>query len=123
MQPGYICGHEGTGIVAEVGDAVANFKRGDHVIAPFTISWYHSPFQPWKDDEINLCPSGVCFNCTRGITGRCAKGKSFGTPVLDGSQAEYFRVPMADTTLFHAPPESADLGELPILMTDIFATG
>jgi threonine dehydrogenase-like Zn-dependent dehydrogenase len=39
MQPGYICGHEGMGIVHEVGSEVRNFKKGDNVIAPFTISW------------------------------------------------------------------------------------
>lgn len=65
--------------------------------------------------------SGTCENCSRGITGRCMVGKSFGTPALDGSQAQYFRVPLADSTLFHAPHE--DLGEDLVLMSDIFATG
>jgi alcohol dehydrogenase len=41
---------------------------------------------------------------------------------LDGSQAQYFRVPLADTTLYHLPTEG-DLGELLIMMTDIFPTG
>jgi len=50
------------------------------------------------------------------------KGKSFGSVALDGSQAEYFRVPMADSTLFHVPMQD-DLGELVIMMTDIFPTG
>ncbi|KAF9893415.1 hypothetical protein FE257_010727 [Aspergillus nanangensis] len=104
MEPGYICGHEGMGIVCEVGSAVQKFKKGDQVVAPFTIS------------------CGDCFHCKRGITGRCVKGKSFGSVALDGSQAEYFRVPLADTTLFPIPTEG-DLGELPILMTDIFPTG
>jgi threonine dehydrogenase-like Zn-dependent dehydrogenase len=40
MEPGYICGHEGTGIVHEVGDSVKNFKKGDRVIAPFLTCWY-----------------------------------------------------------------------------------
>lgn len=66
--------------------------------------------------------SGECFNCKRGITGRCVKGKSFGSVALDGSQAQYFRVPLADTTLFPSPTDY-DLGELLILMTDIFPTG
>ncbi|KAJ2972282.1 hypothetical protein NQ176_g7246 [Zarea fungicola] len=104
MLPGYICGHEGTGIIAEVGSAVKNFKKGDHVIAPFSIS------------------CGECFHCKRGVTGRCAKGQSFGSMALDGSQAQYFRAPLADATLFPAPTE-AGLEELLILMTDIFPTG
>lgn len=41
---------------------------------------------------------------------------------LDGSQAQYFRAPLADATLFPAPTE-AGLEELLILMTDIFPTG
>ena len=40
MEPGYICGHEGMGIIHEVGKGVKEFKVGDYVIAPFTISWY-----------------------------------------------------------------------------------
>ena len=39
MQPGYVCGHEGMGIIHEVGSEVRNFGLGDRVIAPFTISW------------------------------------------------------------------------------------
>jgi threonine dehydrogenase-like Zn-dependent dehydrogenase len=41
---------------------------------------------------------------------------------MDGSQAQYFKVPLADTSLYLMPRE-ADLGELAILMTDIFPTG
>lgn len=39
MKPGYICGHEGTGLISEVGDKVKNFKKGDHVVVPFLVSW------------------------------------------------------------------------------------
>jgi len=39
MEPGYVCGHEGMGVVHEVGSEVKIFKKGDRVIAPFTISW------------------------------------------------------------------------------------
>lgn len=66
--------------------------------------------------------SGECFNCKRGIHGRCTKGVNYGNNALDGSQAQYFRVPLADTSLYHLPAD-ADLGELAILMTDIFPTG
>jgi threonine dehydrogenase-like Zn-dependent dehydrogenase len=64
--------------------------------------------------------SGHCFFCTHGFSARCANGELFGSTQLDGSQAEYFRVPMADTTLSLAPTE---LGEELILMADIFPTG
>ncbi|KAH8586245.1 chaperonin 10-like protein [Bisporella sp. PMI_857] len=104
MEPGYICGHEGMGFIHKVGSEVKNFAEGDYVIAPFTVS------------------CGECFHCMRGMTGRCSKSKSFGSVALDGSQAQYFRVPLADTTLFHVPKEE-NLGELMILMTDIFPTG
>lgn len=40
MEPGYICGHEGVGIVHEVGHEVRKFVKGDRVIAPFYTSWY-----------------------------------------------------------------------------------
>jgi D-arabinose 1-dehydrogenase-like Zn-dependent alcohol dehydrogenase len=39
MQPGYITGHEGYGVVQEVGSQVKKFKKGDRVIAPFLTSW------------------------------------------------------------------------------------
>ncbi|VUC32175.1 unnamed protein product [Clonostachys rosea] len=39
MQPGYVCGHEGIGIVHEVGSSVTKYVKGDHVIVPFLSSW------------------------------------------------------------------------------------
>ena len=36
---GFIMGHEFTGVVSEVGDSVKNFKKGDKVVSPFTVSW------------------------------------------------------------------------------------
>ncbi|RSL90292.1 hypothetical protein CEP51_000808 [Fusarium floridanum] len=104
MQPGYVCGHEGIGIVHEIGSEVKKFAKGDRVIVPFLVS------------------CGECFHCQRGVHGRCKKGRNFGGPLLDGSQAQYFKVPLADSTLYNLPQE-ADLGELAILMTDIFPTG
>ncbi|RFU28953.1 hypothetical protein B7463_g7394, partial [Scytalidium lignicola] len=100
--PGYITGHEGAGIVDQVGVDVKKFKKGDYVVVPFTATCGH------------------CYFCTHGFSSRCSNGELFGSPQLDGSQAEYFRVPMADTTLSLAPTE---LGEELILMADIFPTG
>lgn len=36
----FIMGHEFTGTVEEVGSAVKNFKKGDQIVSPFTVSWY-----------------------------------------------------------------------------------
>lgn len=96
-------GHEFTGEVAEVGSDVRLFRIGDQVVSPFTVS------------------CGVCFYCARGFSSRCSRGKLFGTAVLDGGQAEYVRVPLADSTLFHAP-STIDQKKL-VLMADIFPTG
>lgn len=96
-------GHEFTGEVVETGPAVRNFRKGDRVVSPFTIS------------------CGECFYCARGCSSRCAKGKLFGSAVLDGGQAEYVRVPLADGTLV-AAPAAVDEKKL-VLMADIFPTG
>jgi threonine dehydrogenase-like Zn-dependent dehydrogenase len=96
-------GHEFTGEVLEIGPAVSNFKKGDRVVSPFTLS------------------CGECFYCARECSSRCAKGKLFGSAVLDGGQAEYVRVPLADGTLV-AAPAAVDEKKL-VLMADIFPTG
>ena len=58
-----------------------------------------------------------CFYCKNGETSRCEKGLLFGCPFLDGAQAEYVRVPLADGTLFLRPPEIPE--EVAVLMADI----
>jgi len=96
-------GHEFTGEVVETGTDVKAFKKGDRVVSPFTVS------------------CGSCFYCAGGFTSRCARGKLYGTAVLDGGQAEYVRIPLADSTLCHAPA-TIDEKKL-VLMADIFPTG
>ncbi|CAG8125760.1 unnamed protein product [Penicillium olsonii] len=96
-------GHEFTGAVAEIGSEVTKFKQGDLVVSPFTVS------------------CGSCFYCLRGYSSRCSKCLLYGSAVLDGGQAEYVRIPLADSTLFHSPPE-IDESKL-VLMADIFPTG
>ena len=99
----FIMGHETTGEVIELGSAVKVHKIGDIVVMPFTLS------------------CGACFYCTRGFSSRCTKGLLFGSSLLDGGQAEYMRVPLADGTAVTAPPgiEEKKL----VLMADIFPTG
>lgn len=96
-------GHEFTGSVVEVGNEVNDIKVGDTIVSPFTVS------------------CNDCFYCRRGCTSRCTKSLLFGTAALDGAQAEYVRVPLADTTLFRAPKQISE--ESLVLMADIFPTG
>ncbi|TPX12122.1 uncharacterized protein E0L32_007237 [Thyridium curvatum] len=100
---GFIMGHEFTGEVVEAGSAVKTLEVGDKVVVPFTTS------------------CGECFYCKLGASARCANGLLFGCAKLDGGQAEYVRVPLADGTAVKAPAEVDDRAL--ILMGDIFPTG
>ncbi|KUL91352.1 hypothetical protein ZTR_01486 [Talaromyces verruculosus] len=100
---GFIMGHEFTGTVVEKGDDVKTLAIGDVIVSPFTTS------------------CGTCFYCKQGFSSRCAKSLLFGCPLLDGGQAEYARVPYADTTVSKAP-EGID-EKLLVLMADIYPTG
>ena len=96
-------GHEFTGRVHEIGSSVKNFKKDDHVVCPFTTS------------------CGECFYCKHGFSSRCVESQLFGSTGLDGAQAEYVRVPLADSTAVKAPDGIKD--EALVLMADIFPTG
>ncbi|KAE8338721.1 hypothetical protein BDV24DRAFT_137552 [Aspergillus arachidicola] len=100
---GFVMGHEFTGEIVEVGSAVRGFKVGDLVVSPFTVN------------------CGECFYCARKCSSRCAKGKLYGSVMLDGGQADYARVPSADSTLV-AAPAAVDEKKL-VLMADILPTG
>lgn len=107
LDDGTVMGHELVGIVAETGGAVKNFYKGSRVLSPFTTS------------------CGECYYCQIGLTCRCEKGNLFGWVQqgngLHGAQAQYIRVPMADSTLI---PLSNDLSEEKgLLLGDIFSTG
>jgi threonine dehydrogenase-like Zn-dependent dehydrogenase len=100
-------GHEFTGVVEETGSDVTKFKKGARVLSPFTT----------------CC--GGCFYCLIGLTCRCEKGNLFGWVEkgkgLQGAQATYIRVPMADSTLLSL---SADLTDKKgLLLGDVFSTG
>ncbi|QUC22121.1 uncharacterized protein UV8b_06362 [Ustilaginoidea virens] len=100
---GFIMGHEFTGTVHQVGSDVHTVQIGDRIVSPFTVS------------------CGECFYCARGFTARCEQSLLFGSAGLDGGQAEYVRVPFADSTVFKAPEAISDRALL--LMADIFPTG
>lgn len=100
---GFIMGHEFTGTVEEVGPEVKGFSKGDQIVSPFTTS------------------CGKCFYCRKGYSSRCEKCQLYGTAALDGAQAEFVRVPLADTTAMKAPKGIED--KALVLMADIFPTG
>jgi threonine dehydrogenase-like Zn-dependent dehydrogenase len=104
---GTVMGHEFFGEVVEIGSAVTGLKKGDRVVSPFTTS------------------CGVCYFCKIGLTCRCQQGQLYGWVEhghgLHGAQAEYVRVPLADSTLVKSPE---GLSEEQVLLTgDIFSTG
>lgn len=100
---GLILGHEGIGIVEEAGKGVSNFKAGDRVL----ISC------------ITAC--GICDACKKGMYSHCETGGWILGHMIDGTQAEYVRIPHADTSLYHIP-ESVD-EEAIVMLSDILPTG
>lgn len=107
MDTGTVMGHEFTGAVVELGSGVSTLAVGDQVLSPFTTS------------------CGNCFFCDRGLTARCVKGQLFGYVEngsgLQGGQAEYVRVPLADSTLAAIPEDVSP--EEALLLGDVFSTG
>ncbi|KAF2720047.1 GroES-like protein [Polychaeton citri CBS 116435] len=105
--PEFICGHEFVGEIVEKGDKVKKFNVGDKVVVPFYTA------------------CGECYFCVRGQASRCSKGDLFGNSVpansVDGGQAEYVRVPLAESTLVLTPQNIPE--EMLVLMADIFPTG
>jgi alcohol dehydrogenase len=102
-QPGRILGHEGVGVVDKVGPAVTAFKPGDRVL----ISC------------ITAC--GKCEYCRRGMYSHCTTGGWILGNEIDGTQAEYVRIPHADTSLYPIP-QGADEEAL-VMLSDILPTG
>ena len=102
-QPGRILGHEGVGIVDKVGSAVTTFKPGDHVLISCITS------------------CGKCTYCRRLMYSHCTTGGWILGNRIDGTQAEFVRVPHADTSLY-AIPEGADEEAL-VMLSDILPTG
>ncbi|KAK0630598.1 chaperonin 10-like protein [Bombardia bombarda] len=103
--PGFVMGHEFTGTIVSAGADVKTLAIGDTVVAPFTVS------------------CAACFYCRHGLSSRCEHSQLFGSPGLDGAQAEFVRVPFADGTAVKAPAELVDNPRALILMADIFPTG
>lgn len=100
---GRILGHEGVGVVEAVGDAVSNFKPGDRVL----ISC------------ITAC--GKCEYCKKQMYSHCEDGGWILGHLIDGTQAEYVRIPHADNSLYPIP-DGADEEAL-VMLSDILPTG
>lgn len=101
---GRILGHEGVGIVEEVGGNVANFKTGAHVLISCITS------------------CGKCTNCKKGMYSHCENGGGWilGN-LIDGTQAEYVRIPYADNSLYPIPAGADE--EALVMLSDILPTG
>jgi alcohol dehydrogenase len=102
-QPGTVLGHEGVGIVDAVGAGVTSFKSGDHVL----ISC------------ITAC--GRCEPCRKGMYSHCATGGWILGNSIDGTQAEFVRIPHADTSLYPIPAGADE--EALVMLSDILPTG
>src|ERR1019366_297002 len=84
-QPGRILGQEGVGVIDKAGSAVTAFKAGDRVL----ISC------------ISAC--GKCIYCRRLMYSHCTTGGWILGNTIDGTQAEYVRIPHADNSLYPVP--------------------
>ncbi|MFF2246743.1 zinc-dependent alcohol dehydrogenase family protein [Arthrobacter sp. NPDC058130] len=106
---GRILGHEGVGTITEIGSSVTSLKVGDRVI----ISC------------IKSC--GHCANCKTGLYSHCLGQE--GTPgigwifghLIDGTQAEFVRVPYAENSLHLLPEGVSD--QQAVMLSDILPTG
>jgi len=107
---GVVCGHEAVGEIVATGAEVAGVGVGERVVVPFTTS------------------CGACGPCLRGLTARCVRGELFGfgpaddptARALPGCQAQYVRVPLADSTVVRVPDDIDD--DAAVLLTDNLPT-
>ncbi|MFI9116083.1 zinc-dependent alcohol dehydrogenase [Streptomyces venezuelae] len=115
LDAGDVLGHEPMGVVAEVGPEVRDLKAGDRVVVPFNLS------------------CGSCFMCERGLHSQCETTQvhEYGTGAslfgytklygqVPGGQAEYLRVPFADTLPIRVPEGPPD--ERFVYLSDVLPT-
>ncbi len=102
-KPGRILGHEGVGVVDSIGAGVTTFRPGDRVL----ISC------------ISAC--GRCEHCRSGMYSHCTTGGWILGNEIDGTQAEYVRIPHADTSLYRAPKGVEE--DALVMLSDILPTG
>jgi alcohol dehydrogenase len=103
VEEGRILGHEGVGIVEEVGSGVQQFRPGDRVLISCITS------------------CGKCDYCKKGMYSHCEDGGWILGHLIDGTQAEYVRIPYADTSLYPLPSGVDE--EALVMLSDILPTG
>lgn len=102
-KPGTTLGHEGVGIIEEVGSGVSKFKKGDHVIISCITS------------------DGTCEYCKKQMYSHCEDGGWILGHLINGTQAEYVRIPHANNSLHHIPKGSDE--DALVMLSDILPTG
>ncbi|ABG05983.1 Alcohol dehydrogenase GroES-like protein [Rubrobacter xylanophilus DSM 9941] len=101
---GRTLGHEAVGTVVDAGPGVENFEEGDRVLVSC----------------ISAC--GRCAYCRRGMYGQCLQGGGWILGhLVDGTQAEFARIPFADNSLYEVPEGLSD--EQVVFISDILPTG
>jgi threonine dehydrogenase-like Zn-dependent dehydrogenase len=116
MKEGTIVGHEGVGVVEEVGPQVRNLNTGDRVLVGSTVGCGYRSY----------CRAGYYAQCDNANPNGPQAGTAFfggpeATGPIDGMQAEYARVPYASVTCVKLPDNVSD--EQAIMISDIFPTG
>jgi alcohol dehydrogenase len=104
VRPGRVLGHEAVGIVEDVGSAVQALSPGDRVLVPC----------------ISVC--GACRYCRESHYGQCTGGGGWVLGhSIDGTQADFVRVPFADTSTYRLPDNVSD--EDALMLADVVPTG
>jgi alcohol dehydrogenase len=96
---GRILGHEGVGVVEDVGSAVSSIRKGDKVLISCITS------------------CGKCDFCRKGMYSHCRHGGWILGNTIDGTQADYVRIPHADTSLHPLSPDADE--EAMVMLSDI----
>jgi len=110
VKPGRIIGHELVGVVEQLAGNVTSARVGDRVLVGA------------------ITPCGQCRACLSGAAAQCGHGEGM-EPVggwrlgntIDGTQADYVRIPFAEANLARIPPDVSD--EQALLLADVASTG
>ncbi|MDR5858605.1 zinc-dependent alcohol dehydrogenase family protein [Halomonas eurihalina] len=103
VESGRTLGHEGIGVIEEIGEGVSNLKKGDQVLISCITS------------------CGRCDYCKQAMYSHCRDGGWILGHLIDGTQAEYVRIPHADNSLYRLPPGLEPAAAL--MLSDILPTG
>jgi alcohol dehydrogenase len=104
VRPGRVLGHEAVGTVEDVGGAIHTMSPGDRVLVPC----------------ISVC--GACRYCREAHYGQCLGGGGWVLGhTIDGTQADFVRVPFADASTYRVPAGVSD--EDALMLADVLPTG